>query len=296
MSRIHRIRQVVKYGWQHAGQISQESFVGKKRLFLFCDIFSCFKKYGMWSNQYLKERMWERDKVKREEIGNKYGEDNKKREEWLKDFYANRKFYIKYGDIKYEKESQREKRNQAYTKRYHAGKNLFVENNVNISRQHYMDGTISIGNNVKLAKNVFIDYTGFLIIEDNVGLANGVIIETHSHSGYAIRGKGKTLQTKLLICEHSTIGSRAMILETCHKIGRGARIGAGCIVRKDVPPYSIVIGDPAKIIGFTITPSELLDVEKNVPEEKRTSLEEFTKLYNNYFKNKIAAIREYVNY
>ena len=52
----HRIKQVAKYGWLHAGQISQEAFDGKKRMSLFFDILGCYRKYKMWSNQYLKER------------------------------------------------------------------------------------------------------------------------------------------------------------------------------------------------------------------------------------------------
>lgn len=249
MSKIHRLRQVAKYGWQHAGQISQEAFEGKKRIALFYDIFCCYKKYGMWSNQYLREKMWELDKARREEIGNKYCDANKKREEWVKDFYANRKFYIKYGNIKYEKESLRAKRNEAYTKRYHAGKNLFVENDVNISRQHYLDGTISIGDNVLLAKHVFIDYTGEVIIEDKVKITNGVCIESHHRDLEAYKqGKDINIPTKLKICEGAYIGTRAIILDSCNYIGKYSRIGAGAVVTKDVPDYAVVVGVPAKVV------------------------------------------------
>lgn len=44
------------------------------------------------------------------------------------------------------------------------------------------------------------------------------------------------------------IASGAIILKGCH-IGRGAVIGAGSVVTKDVPPYSVVVGIPAKVIG-----------------------------------------------
>lgn len=250
MSRFHRIRQVTKYGWQHAEQISKEVFGGKKRFALFYDIFCCYKKYGMWSNQYFKERMWELDKAKREEIGNKYGEVNNKREIWLKDFYANRKFYMKYGNIKYEKESLRAKRNEAYAKQYNAGKNLWVENDVNISRQHYLDGTISIGDNVLLAKHVFIDYSGEVIIKDDVQLANDVIIETHHHlfhSNYRL-SRDEIMPTSLVIEEGVVVGSRAIILSSCHYIGKYARIGAGAVVTKDVPDNALVVGVPAKVV------------------------------------------------
>lgn len=291
---MNRFRQVLKYALQQSKELVPKT--GRSRFWLFCDMMRCYRKYLMWTNQYVKEQFWSRSIEERERIGADYLEKGKIRDAWQKDFRENREFLIKYMNIKYERASLREKRNKAYTERYHAGKNLFVEYDVNISRQHYLEGTISIGDNVLLGKHVFIDYSGELTIEDNVGFSNGVIVETHSHSGYAVRGKGKTLQTSLTICENATIGSRAIICETCHKIGRGARIGAGCVIRKDVPPYAIVIGNPAKIVGFNITPAELLDVEKNVPEEKRTSLETFTNMYNRLFKERKSILREYINY
>lgn len=293
MSKIHRLRQVAKYGWQHAGQISQEAFEGKKRIALFYDIFCCYRKYGMWSNQYLKEKMWELDKAKREVIGNKYCDANKKREEWVKDFYANRKFYMKYGNIKYEKESLRAKRNEAYTKRYHAGKNLFVENDVNISRQHYLDGTISIGDNVLLAKHVFIDYSGEVIIHDDVALANGVIIESHTHP---IEKKGTTPESGRLEIERGVkILSGSYIADTCHFIGRYARIGAGTFIRGNVLPYSIMIGNPAKIVGFMYSPEEVEEFEKNVfPEGERIDVEKYRQDYKKYFIDRRKEIKSFL--
>ena len=250
MGKLHRIRQVVKYGWQHAGQISQEVYYGKKRLSVFFDIFGCYRKYGMWSNQYLKERFWVLDKTQRASIGHRYYEANQKREAWLKDFYENREFYIKYGNIKYERESLRAKRNEAYTKRYNAGKNLFVENDVNISRQHYLDGTISIGDNVLLAKHVFIDYSGEVIVKNNIQLTNGVIIETHHHAFHSDPKVSRdiVLPTTLVIEDGAIIGSCAIILSSCHYIGKHARVGAGAVVTKDVPDYAVVVGVPAKIV------------------------------------------------
>lgn len=250
MSKLHRLGQVAKYGWQHAGQISQEVYKGEKRLSVFLDIFACYRKYGMWSNQYLKERFWELDKSQRASIGQTYYESNQKKEAWVKDFHENRAFYVKYGNIKYEKESLSAKRNEAYTRRYNAGKNLSVENDVNISRQHYLDGTISIGDNVLLAKHVFIDYSGDVIIKNNIQLTNGVIIETHHHAFHSDPkiSRDVILPTTLVIEDGAIVGSRAIILSSCHYIGKHARVGAGAVVAKDVPDYAVVVGVPAKVV------------------------------------------------
>ena len=254
----------------------------------------CFLKYRMWTNQYVKENFHKRTTEEREEIGAKYLEKGKIRDAWQEDFRENRKFLIKYMNIKYEKASLREKRNKAYTERYHAGKNLFVEYDVNISRQHYLDGTISIGNNVLLAKHVFIDYSGELIIHDNVKISDGVSIETHSHSGFTSTGNGIAMMESLEIFDHVNLGSKSLITESCHKIGRYAKIGGGAVVRCNIPPYAIVVGNPAKIIGFLFSPDEMSEFEtKYYPESERTSKEKYAAFYQKYYKDKLKSIKDY---
>ncbi len=67
-------------------------------------------------------------------------------------------------------------------------------------------------------------------------------------------------------------------------IGRGAVVGAGAYVRTNVPPYAIVIGNPAKIIGFTATPEELELMENtNYSEEERIPLSVLEKNYQKYY-------------
>ena len=176
---MNRLFQVAGYAWKHSKELTPKT--DKSRLWLFCDMIRCFRKYLMWTNQYSKEEFWAKSKEERESIGADYLEKGRVRDAWQKDFRENRKFLIKYSNIKYEKASLRKKRDKAYTKRFNAGKKLFVEYDVNISRQHYLPGTISIGDNVLIGKHVFIDYSGELIIHNKVSLANGVVIETHTH-------------------------------------------------------------------------------------------------------------------
>ena len=56
-------------------------------------------------------------------------------------------------------------------------------------------------------------------------------------------------KTNLIIGDEVWIASRAIILPSVNKIGIGAIIGAGSVVTKDIPPFSIVAGNPAKVIG-----------------------------------------------
>lgn len=290
---ISRFRQVASYAWKQSKDLSAET--GKSRLSLFFDMLRCFSKYLMWTNQYMKEKFYEKSPEEREEIGQKYYESGLIRDAWQKDFRENREFLIKYSDIKYEKASLREIRNKAYTKRYHAGKNLFVEYDVHLSRQHYLEGTISIGNNVLLAKHVFIDYSGDLIIHDGVSISDGVTIETHSHSGFISTHRGDSQKGHLEIGDHVSIGTKAIISESCHKIGRYAKIGAGAVVRSNVPAYAIVIGNPAKIIQFIYTPEEMVEFETNkYAENDKTSLVSYTRDYHNYYEKSLKGIIPYV--
>ncbi len=214
------------------------------------DMLFCFVKYKMWSNQYVNEKMYSLSKIDRKTVGSKIYEYGLRRDMWQKDFQLNRKFLIKYSNIKYEKANLRDVRNKAYAKRFNAGKNFMVEYNVNISRQHYLNGNIQIGDNVLISKNVFIDYSGEISIRNNVIITNGVIIESHHHPNHSDFNQDEKLvtPTKLLIEEGVVIGSRAIILSSCNYIGKYARIGAGAVVTHNVADYSIVAGVPAKII------------------------------------------------
>lgn len=282
---MNRIRQVSHYAWLQSKDIAKaENKSTSYRLKIYYDMMRCFLKYRMWTNQYVKENFHKRTAEERKAIGAKYLESGKKRDAWQKDFRENREFLIKYTNIKYERASLREKRNKAYTERFHAGKNLFVEYDVNISRQHYLDGKISIGNNVLLGKHVFIDYSGDVEICDGVKIANGVIIESHTHSLYKNDGSAK--KGHLVIEEGVKILSRAYIADTCHRIGRHARIGAQSCVRNNIPPYAIVMGNPAKIVGFIYTPEEMQKYEEDVyTEDNRTQIESYTRDYKRYYQD-----------
>lgn len=250
MINFHRIKQVMKYSWLHAGQISEEASCNKGRIFLFCDIISCYRKYMLWSNQYLKERFWELDISEKDKVGLKYQEANRKRETWVKDFYKNRKFLAKWS--KYEIEAsakKREKRNAAYTQHFSMGKGCVVEYGVEFSRQHHLPGTLRIGSHITFAKNVFIDYSGEVVIDDNVKFGAGVAIESHHRDLEAYKqGKDVNIPTPLHICESAYVGTHAIILDSCNYIGKYARIGAGAVVTKDIPDYAVAVGVPAKVV------------------------------------------------
>lgn len=92
---------------------------------------------------------------------------------------------------------------------------------------------------------------------------------------------GANLDWDVTIEEDVWMGENVSIL--CRKVGRGSVIAAGAVVTKDVPPYAVVGGVPAKFIKFHFTIDEILEHEKKLyPEEERFSKEELCKLINNY--------------
>lgn len=178
------------------------------------------------------------------------GGANKRHDDWWVDYYGNRKWLNKW--MKYEWETTPEKmrlRARAYQEHFKTGDNLIVQYNVDMCREHCLDGTLKIGNDVLLAKNVFIDYSGEVIIKDHVKIGAGVSIESHHRDIDAYnKGEDVNIPTKLVIEEGAYIGTHSTILDSCNYIGKHARIGAGAVVVKDIPDYAVAVGVPAKVV------------------------------------------------
>ena len=169
----------------------------------------------------------------------KYIKEQKKRR-WIYSFYGSRWFSFPL-TFKY--------RIKKYQKYFNIGENPIIEHGVIFSRTHGLKGTLNVGDNVLLARNVYVDYSGEITIKDNVKIAADVIIESHHRDleAYA-KGKDVNIPTSLVIEERAYIGVRAIILDSCNYIGENSRIGAGAVVTKDVPDNTLVAGVPAKII------------------------------------------------
>ena len=99
----------------------------------------------------------------------------------------------------------------------------------------------------------------------------------------------------IVVEEDVWLGARVTLLVGSH-IGRGAIVGAGSVVRSYIPPYSIVLGNPAKIVGFRFLPEEIIEHEKELyPEEQRLAYDIVVRNYNKYFTKKIRLIKEIIS-
>lgn len=289
MLAMRRAIQVAKYGWRHAGDIAEEGNVSRAAVFL--DILRCYRRYAMWSNQYKKERFYFLDKSQREVVGSSYKKKNDYREQWVKETLQNNQFFAKYGRYM-AKPREGDERLAAYTRQYNIGRNAIVSHDVRIERQHYLHGKLTIGNNVMLSKHVYIDYSGEVVISDDVKLSAGVIIESHRHEFVPGAHEYPAIPTSIFIDNGVWVGQRAVICEDCKRIGRFAQIGAGAVVRNPVPPYAIVVGNPAKIVGFVFTPDEVREFEsKNFPTNP-TDIVKYEADYKKYFIDRIKEIKQ----
>lgn len=138
------------------------------------------------------------------------------------------------------------------------------------------------------------------IMKKYSGSAEGLTVITGNHDRFVgrfyrtIKQSEKTSRDKDVIIEEDCwLGVHVTLLPGV-VIGRGATIGAGCVVSKSIPPYAIVIGNPAKIVGFNYSPEEIVEHEKHLyPEEERLPFELLQKNYEKYFLKRIKEITEY---
>jgi len=127
----------------------------------------------------------------------------------------------------------------------HVMQGCFIGENCNLGQNVVVSPKVVLGNNVKVQNNVSI-YTG-VICEDNVFLGPSMVFTNIVNPRSAIVRRDKYEET--LVKEGATIGANATIV--CgNTIGRFSFIGAGSVVTHDVPDHSLMVGNPARHIGW----------------------------------------------
>jgi UDP-2-acetamido-3-amino-2,3-dideoxy-glucuronate N-acetyltransferase len=115
----------------------------------------------------------------------------------------------------------------------------------NIGQNVVVSPQVVLGNNVKIQNNVSI-YTG-VICEDDVFLGPSCVFTNVINPRSAVARKDEYRQT--IVKKGASIGANATIV--CgHNIGSFSFIGAGAVVTKEVPDYALVVGNPARQMGW----------------------------------------------
>jgi len=140
------------------------------------------------------------------------------------------------------------------------------------------------------------------IMKKNSASAEGLTIVTGNHPSvvgelFLINAAEDIQEAKDVIVEEDVwIGANVTLLSGV-KIGRGAIVGSGAVCRLTVPPYAIVIGNPAKIVGFRFTPDEIIKHETSLyPELERLNLNILEKNHNKHYLNKLETIIDYLKH
>ena len=127
----------------------------------------------------------------------------------------------------------------------HIMSNCVLGEQCNVGQNVVISPDVILGNNVKVQNNISI-YTG-VICEDDVFLGPSMVFTNVTNPRSAVNRRGEYAKT--VVKKGATIGANSTIV--CgHDIGEYAFIGAGSVVTKHIPPYALVVGNPAKQIGW----------------------------------------------
>jgi UDP-2-acetamido-3-amino-2,3-dideoxy-glucuronate N-acetyltransferase len=127
----------------------------------------------------------------------------------------------------------------------HIMKGCIIGDFCNLGQNVVVSPDVVLGKGVKVQNNVSI-YTG-VICEDDVFLGPSMVFTNVINPRSAVNRRNAYLSTR--VGKGASIGANATIV--CgHDIGAYAFIGAGAVVTKTVPPYALVVGNPARQIGW----------------------------------------------
>ena len=117
--------------------------------------------------------------------------------------------------------------------------NTRIGDNVLVGTSSVIDGDCKIGNKVSIQTGVYI--TRYTMIEDGVFLGPFCVTTNDKYMKYGVTLKGPVIK------QGARIGANSTIMPDI-TIGKGAIVGAGSVVTRDVPPYKVVMGVPARVV------------------------------------------------
>ena len=138
----------------------------------------------------------------------------------------------------------------------HIMSDCIIGDQCNIGQNVVVSPKVILGKNVKVQNNVSI-YTG-VICEDDVFLGPSMVFTNISNPRSAVNRRDEYFQT--LVRKGASIGANATII--CgNDIGEYALIGAGAVITKKVPDYALMVGNPAKQVGWVSEYGHRLEID-----------------------------------
>jgi UDP-2-acetamido-3-amino-2,3-dideoxy-glucuronate N-acetyltransferase len=138
--------------------------------------------------------------------------------------------------------------------------NARIGNRCIIGKDVYIDFDVTIGDHCKLQNGVYVYHPA--IIESGVFLGPGVIITNDKKPravkpDMTLKGMDDWIASPVRIEQGAAIGAGSLILPGVN-IGKWAMVGSGSVVTRNVPDYGLVIGNPARLIGYACPCGERL--------------------------------------
>ena len=130
--------------------------------------------------------------------------------------------------------------------------NSHIGVNCILGKGSYVDFDVSIGDNCKLQNGVWVYHPA--IVEDGVFLGPGVIVTNDKvpravNPDMTLKAADDWVPSPVTIRQGAAIGAGAILLPGV-TVGKWAMVGSGSVVTRDVPDYGLVVGNPARIIGY----------------------------------------------
>ena len=140
----------------------------------------------------------------------------------------------------------------------HIMSNCTIGENCNIGQKVVISPKVVLGNNVKIQNNVSV-YEG-VIAEDDVFMGPSMVFTNVLNPRSHVSRKDEYRAT--ILRKGCSIGANATIV--CgHEIGEYAPIGAGTVVTKNVKPYALMVGNPARQLGWVSENGQKLHFDEN---------------------------------
>lgn len=164
-----------------------------------------------------------------------------------------------------------------------------------VVRLHAVRGAVTLGHNVHIGPGSVLDASVGLTVADDVYIGKGCTVEVNGSIGrgvmlanrvgligrhdHDVSAVGKLVRhapwigdagfdpvkkaERLVVADDVWIGYGAIVFSGV-TVGRGAVVAAGAVVTKDVPPYAVVAGVPARVVGARFSPDEIARHEQAI--------------------------------